>query len=163
MGKLLRNNGHKKANRNNRAGEGFGLGINDPNFFDDTFEGLDFGNYSKDLIEPGEDVSKLLMRTVLANTTPPELKTIVRCQSRYEKFHQDRHKAMLINLMAGSVSIMGRSRLELLMAKTNIVAANVLEKLISGYSIGPSSGKKSHGPKKKEYVPAEQDEGEDEQ
>jgi hypothetical protein len=106
--------------------ENYQPGITDPDFFEKDFENINFPSVSKDFVEPGDNIESLLMRTVVKKTAPPDPQLVVRFLARCKKYQDTRHEQMLKNLLSISVSIDGRSRLELLMAKTNILATNVL-------------------------------------
>lgn len=108
-----------------------------------TFAPVNFGSSAKDFIEPGANVEGLLMRSVLAKCEPPDPRLVVRCLTRYEKFHDKRHKDMLKALLASTVSIEGRGRMEFLMARTGILATNVLGKFLG--ADGKSIGKNKKG------------------
>lgn len=140
----------KKSNNNGNghqdfdfgaAGEGFG--VNSDDFFGSMFGDMEHDSFGKYLAEPGKEITDLLMRTAFKDTGLPDLRVVVRCLARYEKFGDDRHKKMLKNLCAGAVSILGRSRFELLMAKTNIIATNVLEKFLATDLRSGRGGKKN--------------------
>jgi hypothetical protein len=105
------------------------------------FQQADSSNYTKDFVDPGTETRPLMMRTVFAKSKLPDYQLVVKCFARYDKFGDKRHLDMLKNLLACAVSVNGRSRHELLMAKTNIIATNILEEHLEGFSRGKNKEK----------------------
>lgn len=114
-----------------------------------AFAPINFGSTAKDLIEAGDSAEGLLMRVVLKKDDPPDYRLVVRCLARYNRYNDKKHLDMLRALLAASVSIEGRGQLAYLMAKTGILATNVLERFIGGYL---SNGNKNE--KGKDYLVA---------
>ena len=116
------------ADRQNQGGNPFQG--DDP--FEGAFTNMDFHSNSKDFIEPGDKTDKLLMRTVFKQSEPADHRLCVRLLNRFDKTNDVAHGKMLLNLLASQPSIGGRSRLELLMNNTNILATGVLDKFMGG-------------------------------
>lgn len=95
------------------------------------FEGMPYDSGIKHLIEPGDDLDKLAMRTVFGLREPPDMLEVAACKSRYDRFHQTRHLDMLKFVMAGATSIGGASRSELMQFGTKILAETALNRILA--------------------------------
>jgi hypothetical protein len=105
------------------GGNGHSLGILDPNHLDRLLTQTSMPNVAHELVKPGKDPAQLMMRCNFKNER--QLNAAVLLLAKYEKFHMERHKTMLLNRLAGSTSVGGLSRRELLQAATGIVAPSL--------------------------------------
>jgi hypothetical protein len=104
----------------------------------------DMPNVAKELVHPGKsgDPLELLMRCIIKDER--QLNAIVQYLALCDEFNLPQEKKALLFRLAGSVSIGGIARRELLMAATNLLAP-------SFYEIGTTvKGKRRDGSKEKE-------------
>ncbi len=87
-----------------------------------------FSNYNapniiKDLLEPGDDFKTAALRSHIPSQK--KLLLAVKCWARYARYHQARHKEMLLSLFAGFRGVNGEAVIQAIMAATNIFGEDV--------------------------------------
>lgn len=85
---------------------GHNLGITDPDYSPEGFSPARFRSISKDFIEPGDDVNKLIMRCRLLDDR--QKNAAVLYLKRCREFHMVEHEKLLITWLAASDSIHAR-------------------------------------------------------
>ena len=94
--------------------------LNDPRAWEGLMNQQQFPNILKEFTHPGKDPKELLMRCIFKDER--ERNAAVLYYAKCEEFNLPVEKAVLTNWLAGTVSVRGMSRRELLMGATNIIA-----------------------------------------
>lgn len=113
----------KQSRRNGQPQQPFNLEDYDP--FADWMTDANFPSVIKELVHPGEDPDELFMRCFFNNEQ--QLNAAVLFDQKCEEFSIGRGRTLLRKKMAGSVSIDGQSRLELIQAHAKVIS-NALNK-----------------------------------
>lgn len=112
-------------------GKGAGGGdkplLNDPRYLEGMMSQSSMPNVAKELVHPGKsgDPLELLMRCVIKDEK--QLNAIVQYFGLCDEFDLPEEKKMLAYRLAGSASIGGIGRRELIMAATGIIAPTLYE------------------------------------
>jgi hypothetical protein len=88
-----------------------------------TFQPGESPSASRELLHIGKSYEDLLMRTVFRDDN--QRNAVITYVYKCEKFHMQAHIDMMLNWMAASPSVGGRSRLEFLQAHTGIIATDL--------------------------------------
>jgi hypothetical protein len=101
--------------------------LNDPRYLESMMSQSQMPNVAKELVHPGKsgDPLELLMRCNIKDEK--QLNAIVQYFGLCDEFDLREEKKMLAYRLAGSVSIDGIARRELVMAATNIIAPSLYE------------------------------------
>lgn len=115
------------APRNKKNGNGSGynsslaqtVDLSDYDPQQDLMQSAEFPSVVKELIEPGEDVISLLMRTVFKDAN--EANASIIWYHKCDKWGIESGKQILLNKLASNVSIAGLSRDEVIQVATGIL------------------------------------------
>jgi hypothetical protein len=88
-----------------------------------TFSAGESPSASRELLHTGKGYEDLLMRTVFRDDN--QRNAVITYLYKCEKFHMQTHIDMMLNWLAASPSVGGRSRLEFLQAHTGIIATDL--------------------------------------
>ncbi len=101
-----------------------GRGNNSARIGMDTFhsllQGQQSGHLAKDLIQPGKEVTEILMRTFLLDVN--EARDVALTLAKCDEFGMEDEKQLILYLLAARTSVNGRGRLEYLQGMTGILA-----------------------------------------
>ena len=88
-----------------------------------TFSPGDSPSASKELLHIGKSYEDLLMRTVFRDDN--QRNAVIDLIYKFEQFQMTDHIDMMLNWLAASPSVGGRSRLEFLQAHTGVIATDL--------------------------------------
>lgn len=117
----------QRKQKGTNKGQGHPDLLNNPGYLENLMTSSDMPNVAKELVHPGKkgDPLELLMRCVIKDER--QLNAIVQYFALCDEFDLPQEKRALVYRLAGSVSIDGIARRELLMAATGIVAPRLYE------------------------------------
>ncbi len=107
---------------NGNGNDGFGPGWGD--FFSQAGMASD---QMKALMEPSDDINKMALRSVFAITDLPDMREVIACYERYNRFNQTRDLENLKLLLSCAPAIGGISRAEYMQGGSRILAESALQ------------------------------------
>jgi len=122
-------------------------------------QGMFGDNLQKSFLEPGKDIYTMAYRSVFAVTDLPDMREVIACYERYERFHQERDMNNLKLLLAASAGIGGLAREEALQAGAKILAESFLQHTadIRTGGIYQKNHNKNNQKENKMHYPAEEE------
>lgn len=100
-----------------------GFPLNDPRAWEGLMNQQQFPNYLKDFVHPGKGPRELLMRCNFKDVR--ERNAAVLYYAKCVEFNLPKELEVLTTWLAGTVSVGGLARRELLMGATNIIAPSL--------------------------------------